>query len=101
MGGGRRRETAPRDVREAHAPAFEELSAFEHPRRPAPAFPSAPFVLEETRAVERLEFRDDAPLQVEEISLDGGRIHQRRLKARWPMSVRNCMPSKLIFSAIS
>jgi len=68
----------------------------------AAALGARPVIAAERHAVERFEFPDDRLLQLDEITPDGGDVHgQRRPNARWPMSLRNCMPSKRMRSATS
>ena len=63
----------------------------------AAALRALPGVFDERSAVERFQGRNDARLQFPEVTEN---VHFR-FRARWPMSLRYCMPSKRICSTAS
>src|SRR5207302_3921547 len=66
-------------------------------------FGALPPIGAEARAFERFQRGDDPRLQLREVIVDRLRLHRHRVffKARWPMSLRNCMPSKRMRSTAS
>ena len=99
----RGRQALARDVREHHAAALEHVAVLDHARDAAAAFRTRPLVAAERAAVDRFQPRDDALLQAGEVAADRADVASRASRctvalrgaiARWPMSVRYCMPSK-------
>src|SRR3954468_19830808 len=87
-GGGR--QLLALHMRQVDAAALEEIALFDDSRYSSAALRTLPCVRLERTAVERFECRHDPVLQVSQIFED---LHFR-LIARWPMSLRYCMPSK-------
>src|SRR3989454_5850000 len=92
----RRRQAAALHAREVDAAALEDAAILDDARDAAASFGTLPAIGAEARALERLQRGDNPRLQLREVIVDRLRLHRYRVfvKARWPMSLRNCMPSK-------
>ena len=97
--GGRRGEAGAPHAREIHPAALEQCAFLEHAREAAAALGAGPGIAAEPAAVERFECGDDARLQLREVVAERFEVHF--FNARWPMSLRYCMPSKRIASTVS
>src|SRR5665213_4376850 len=107
---GSRKRCRGRQARAAHvgkvdAAALEHVAALDQPRNATAALGPGPRIAQERSALDRLERGDDALLQRGEPCArrcDAGGVHFLRApSARWPMSVRNCMPSKPMRAIVS
>src|SRR5665213_3085570 len=105
-----RKRCRGRQARAAHvgivdATALEHVAVLDQPRNATAALGPGPRIAQERPALDRLECGADALLQRGEPCArrcDAGGVHPlRAASARWPMSVRNCMPSKPMRAIVS
>src|SRR6185369_687227 len=95
--GGRRGELAAPHMREVHAAALEEIAVLDHAAYAAAPLRTLPRIAGEGFSVQRLQRRHDPGLQFTQVLED---LHFL-FRARWPMSLRYCMPAKRIWSIVS
>src|SRR5205807_1024446 len=99
----RGRQAAALHAREVDAAALEDATFLDDARHATAPFGALPAIGTEGRAFERFERGDDSGLQFREVIVDCLRLHGYGVffKARWPMSLRYCMPSKRMRSTAS